>query len=195
MDLRGAALTVGFVSLAVDVGFDGAVSELERRFWRAAPPAPPIVHQATRLGGRRVAGTVILAATIMSRCRGRVGTLDVVAHVASTIGGRAALARVIQRPRPPRDRWQETPSGFSFPSRHTTWAALAACELVEALPPQAHRWARIGAVMGVATVGVSRVWLGVHWPSDVAGAVLWTLACRKGTRWVHDEHLAKGRDA
>ncbi len=64
-------------------------------------------------------------------------------------------------------------SNLSFPSGHAT-NAMAILLLAALLLPTRHRGSWIGLAMaGAVTVGLSRILLGVHWPSDVIGGWLW----------------------
>ena len=98
--------------------------------------------------------------------------------VASGAAVRRLLSRVIARPRPPAAIWLTEPEGFSLPSRHTTLAALTvgACASSAGAGGLARRAAPL---LAVAVVGASRVYLGVHWPSDVLAA--WVFA----EGWLH----------
>lgn len=90
---------------------------------------------------------------------------------------RGALMHGFGRLRPSSVLWATSANGFSFPSGHSFSSAVCAGLLVLAVarrrPPWTGRVAVVAAVYAVA-VGLSRVYLGVHWPLDVLGS--WLLA-------------------
>jgi membrane-associated phospholipid phosphatase len=63
----------------------------------------------------------------------------------------------------------ETATGYSFPSGHTTTAASSYTAL--ALTFQKRAVSILCAVV-IALVGISRLYLGVHWPNDVFGGLV-----------------------
>jgi undecaprenyl-diphosphatase len=93
---------------------------------------------------------------------------------------RFGLSQVVERARPPHQDWAATASGFAFPSGHSTDSALAAGMIGWMVFYRIGRrtflrvvvWVAAGAFVGV--IGWTRVYLGVHWPSDVLGG--WTFA-------------------
>ena len=130
----------------------------------------------TTLGGAVAAavGTVFVVIFLLSR-RIRLALI-----VALILIGQTAFTHVVkefvERPRPP---WPHlvAVTGYSFPSGHTTtstvtYGLLAVVAWRSRLPLLARR---VAVALGVALpflVGLSRIALGVHYPSDVLGGWL-----------------------
>ncbi len=151
----------------------------DRVLRRRRPVVIGLARAVSLLGEPRVAYPAIAAAGALGRAKP-----EVIARIGLTVFSatvaRAGLCRVLHRPRPPESGWRTRPDGASFPSRHTTLAALAA----------GAAWRLIGgpdrslltAIVPVTVVvGASRVYLGVHWPTDVlAGGLFahgWLTLC------------------
>lgn len=91
----------------------------------------------------------------------------------------SGFKRVVRRPRPHHalpdvtsrtgSRVEDTLDPFSFPSGHATLAAATATSLSLSYP----RWYVVGpGALWTVGVALSRVWYGVHYPSDVAAGAL-----------------------
>ncbi len=145
-----------------------------------------VARNVTHLGDPWVVVAVVAGVALALTLRRRYH-LAVFVVVAS--GGAALVSsvtkQVFDRPRPPTSLWLGTAWGPSFPSGHATqsiacWGAVAvvACVLVHS---RALRAATIALAVCIAlVVGTSRVYLAVHWASDVvcgwAIASLWLTA-------------------
>ncbi|MEV6900286.1 phosphatase PAP2 family protein [Amycolatopsis sp. NPDC051372] len=98
---------------------------------------------------------------------------------------RFGLSALIARPRPPETDWAAAASGQSFPSGHTSDAILAAGVLArlaaQRLRDRPVLRATLWIIAGTYVVAIARtrVYLGVHWPTDVIGSIAFF-----GTAWV-----------
>lgn len=95
--------------------------------------------------------------------------------VAVSVAGAFAISTLVKvavgRPRPPVEHLEAVASA-SFPSGHTTTAAAFYFALLLVFlatePRRFSRWLAVaGAEVVVVGVGLSRIYLGVHYPSDV----------------------------
>lgn len=148
-----------------------------------------------------------LAGTLAGRSpRGRaVSAVAALAVLLLGQGLRQALMLAVARPRPPHADWATHASGFSMPSGHSTTSALVAGLVCWAAAHSARRmlrWCVWGlALLWAAGIGLTRIYLGVHWPSDViAGwllAAAYLAATAAVTGWVpvgrHEAAPATGR--
>jgi len=107
--------------------------------------------------------------------------------LAATYGGAYLLAQAIKtltaRARPPARLAAGHFPGHSFPSGHATQAAAVYGMLAAVLAWSTPRWRRkvsawAGAVSIVTVVGITRLYLGAHWLTDVLGG--WAL----GNLWL-----------
>jgi membrane-associated phospholipid phosphatase len=125
---------------------------------------------------------LIAAAGIAVRVRTGRWRPGITAVVVAALGvlARFGLSQVVREPRPAEIVRAVPVDGFSFPSGHTVTSALVAGALAYLLhlllrPAPARAAA---AVLGLwaALVGLSRVYLGVHWLSDVIAGWLFAAA-------------------
>jgi undecaprenyl-diphosphatase len=190
----GAALVFTLASVFVEVldevvDSDG-LTVIDRPVldWLAAHRTPGLTSieiAVTNLGGARtlVVASVAAVAYVSWRLRSwypvvlGVLTLGVVQLL--VYGIKVTIAR--DRPNPPGQ--VVAASGYSFPSGHSAsslvgFALLAwlVCMLTDSRTVRATAW--LAAAAGTVLVGLSRIYLGVHYPSDVLGG--WML----GLTWL-----------
>ena len=186
-----------FAALAGEVmegdtqAFDRTVLLALRQPGTLAPLGPPAVQEAARditaLGGVAVLamGIGIVAGFLILDGKRNMALFVCGSVVSGMIMG-TLLKDIFQRPRPdlvPRVAYF---SGASFPSGHSMMSAVTYLTL-GALLARSHERKRLKAyflllaVLLTFAIGVTRVYLGVHWPTDVlagwtAGAV-WATLC------------------
>jgi membrane-associated phospholipid phosphatase len=188
--LRAAGLCAGAIALLLVVGFalsrhpfgfDAAISNA----LRGAGPAwlRKAMIDVTALGGGTVLTIVTIGAVAILIAQRLALTAGLVAAAVITgTTGSNLLKLVFMRPRPPiADRLIEV-TGDSFPSGHAANSAIVyltlAALVTQVTPGRATRNTVLAlAILLVGAVGTSRVYLGVHWPSDVLAG--WSF----GTLW------------
>jgi membrane-associated phospholipid phosphatase len=128
----------------------------------------------------------IVAIALVSRRRLLLAGLVVV-----TWAGAIALYDLVKlyvgRPRPPTDIWLTSASGSAFPSGHATQslATFGVLALVIGILVPKARWPAIFvALLLAAGVGWSRVYLGVHWATDVVAGWLTATAWLATIAWL-----------
>ena len=154
-----------------------------------------IARFATLLGSAWVVVIVILAAAaVLVRLHRPIDALFVALSSAGTAGLVAVVKHVVGRSRPVAADRLVAAGGAAFPSGHAAqsvacYAALAVVVATTSRTTKVRVLAWVSAATIALVVGASRVYLGVHWPSDVvsgwllAGGWLLTLVGLRATFW------------
>lgn len=178
-----------FVELADEMregeldGFDARGTEIVTQ-WRGRWDEPMLA--LTRLGdGEVMAGIVVVAAAWLALKNRLKEAVFVIVSGAGTALINLALKLALQRARPerPYDYLIPSPQSFSFPSGHAMGStgvllSLLVVLYVLGLP---RRWLLATLTVTILLllgIGASRVYFGVHYPSDVLGGLL------AGAAWV-----------
>jgi undecaprenyl-diphosphatase len=204
------ALAWVFIEIADEVVEGEAIPFDERlllAFRSAADPAQPrgpawlpeVVRDITALGGYTIL-TLVTVATLAYLWMARQGRVALFVLVAAA----GALLWIVvfklgfDRPRPELVPHIMAAHSPSFPSGHSAAAAAIYLTLGVLLARfQTRRRLRlffVGLAVAITVlVGLSRVYLGVHWPSDVvAGWTLgggWAIGCWLAATWLRRRHV------
>ena len=108
------------------------------------------------------------------------------------MGASTALKFLYQRPRPTIE-WVISTIGYSFPSWHTAATMLVAAVLAIVLYQRCQRkfWRYFGQVLVIALailVAISRIYIGVHFPTDIIGGWLLALTLLLGLYPTYDRY-------
>ncbi|WP_395394229.1 phosphatase PAP2 family protein [Novosphingobium sp. BL-8A] len=169
-----------FFTWAVPTGHTQYIDRIGLLFWRAGDlrPLGPVkllewVRDLTALGGSLLITsftTMAVVALFWLKCRREAVLLALTVLTGSVVN--TLLKALFGRPRPEIVPHLTEAGGASFPSGHSfnsasTYIALALA--FAALSPRAGvRHTLIAAAIVLSMmIAWSRVWLGVHWPSDV----------------------------
>jgi undecaprenyl-diphosphatase len=172
------AALVNVVELLVEVAFGTRVVAIDRRVLNLVatlrlPELDQVMYAITSLGNAQTI-VVLLAAALLVLLLARRWLWALLLLLATGVAElfMAALKLLVARPRPPLEDARIVEAGFSFPSGHATVAATFYGTLAYFLIRRVSS-DRLKALIGVAAalivlaIGVSRVYLGVHYPTDV----------------------------
>jgi membrane-associated phospholipid phosphatase len=173
-----AAAAALFAKLLDSVREDDTVVHFDHRvaMWvmaRRTATNVEIMRAITRLADSwTVAVVVALSAAVLVALRRRVEALILVASSAGSAVLVDVTKLVVGRSRPPAAEAVAAASGYAFPSGHAAQSVACYCGLAVAVwqlldKPATRAVVAVGAIVTTLLVGLSRVWLGVHWASDV----------------------------
>ncbi|WP_251319652.1 phosphatase PAP2 family protein [Flintibacter muris] len=137
----------------------------------------PIVSLYTKLGDAGIFWIVLSLAMLVYKPTRKAGALALCAMVLGLLVTNLTIKPLVERARPWLD-WPIVPlvtekDPNSFPSGHTCAAFAAGMIWMRTLP---WRWGRVAAVVLAALMGLSRLYVGVHYPTDVlVGAIIGAL--------------------
>ena len=159
-----------------------------------------LARDITALGGVGVLALVIAASVLfLFIARERSGAWMLLAAWIGGTTGTFVLKSLFARPRPDLLFHDVAVYSSSFPSGHAVMAAVTYLTLGALIARKLQSLLLKAYVMFVAVavtilVGVSRVYLGVHWPSDVLGGwslgAGWALICWAVAEWFEKREVA-----
>lgn len=175
------ALALAFLAAFVEISeelFEGELASVDHRLLAAfqalrTPALTRLAFDVTALGSTVVLSlfTVLLAVGLLRAGRPRTALL-LAAVAAGAAGWTFLLKQVFERRRPEEVLALASVTGLSYPSGHSL--ASAAIYGTAAVLLGAHRRNRVDRVLAAAStllllaaIGTSRIYLGVHYPSDV----------------------------
>lgn len=202
-----AALLAGFGRIASRIESGNPYAFDERILLALREPSDPadpigpawlehVMRDITSLGSFTVLIVMILVAVgyLVIDGKGRAALF-----VLAATGGGIALSEILKalfaRPRPELVAHLVDVHSMSFPSGHATLSAVTFLTLGALLTRmQARRRVKIYivsiAIVLTLVVGASRVYLGVHWPSDVLAGwcvgASWAMGCWLLERWLQE---------
>jgi membrane protein DedA with SNARE-associated domain/membrane-associated phospholipid phosphatase len=216
----GLSLTIGALALVVAGWAFGAllqdvvahdelalVDQPVQQFFVAhrEPWLTLLMRGVTNLGNTALLIGVLLTVGLLWRWR--AGTWRPLGLLAGAFAGAWALSNTVKllthRPRPPSAQAIGHWTGQAFPSGHATHATAVYGMLAALLAAATPRWGRkvtawTAAVLIVSLVGLSQLYLGAHWLTDVlAGIALgaaWLFGLLTITRTIHGLRTATVAD-
>lgn len=137
----------------------------------------PIVKVITHIGGAKIVFVLTVLAIIL--IKGLKNKLFLLTGIVGTAGLNVVLKHIVQRERPNINRLIPE-KGYSFPSGHSMMSMAFYGMLIflifKYVKNTALKWTLIVILtILLSTIGITRIYLGVHYPSDVIGGFLVSL--------------------
>ncbi len=183
--LAGAGVFAALASFLAAGGVPGWSDQAFTEVLRAATPLPAtqVFAALTHLGDTSTLAALCIAIALTLIAYGRYGfAVGWVLAVAGNGLMIRALKQLFGRVRPLNSEGFVLEHGFSFPSGHSSGAVVAygmlAYLALRLLPIRWHLPALLATVALAATIGASRLFLGVHFASDVIAGFA------SGTAWL-----------
>ncbi|MEO8549985.1 MAG: phosphatase PAP2 family protein [Kofleriaceae bacterium] len=155
--------------------FDGAIELFIHRHLDS-PIGDVWANTASFIGSNAFLLPTVVIVTVLAVLRHhRVAAVILVIDAIVVISVDQILKSIFERARPQLFDKIQLPSDFSFPSGHSmsamgVWGVV--CAVLIAMFPKLRREIIAFAIVLIASIGLSRIYLGVHWPFDVAGGFL-----------------------
>lgn len=135
----------------------------------------------TSLGNGGLIWIIIGGILLLNKKYRKIGAMLIVSLILTTILGEGILKHIVQRLRPSNDILSQNmliskPLSYSFPSGHTASAFAAAGILAIYFKKYAVFFFTLAAL-----IAFSRLYLYVHYPTDVFAGMVLGLLCCKGT--------------
>lgn len=177
-----------------------AAIDLPAHEWFLSHRSSPLTYLAVTLTDTGTSAFVSPVVVVVGLLTGFGGPRPRLVHtglmfvvVLSGVLCRTGLSVLIARARPPAVDWATAAAGFSFPSGHSAdgvlVAGLVGWAILRRIPLRPALRAGVSTVViaYAAALGITRVYLGVHWPLDVLGG--WTF----GVLWLSGAALLNAR--
>ncbi len=123
------------------------------------------------------------------KMRRKMGICMLLAMLLNLICGNLVLKNLVQRPRP---SWIDTsvvplisPHDYSFPSGHTSASFAAACSIF-----MYNKKSGIVAYIVASLIAFSRMYLFVHFPTDILGGIVLGTACAIVVKYCLEKYLS-----
>lgn len=142
------------------------------------PITDPVMIGITHLGDSGIIWILLTLGLLLFKKTRKAGIVSALALIFSLLINNVWLKNMVARTRPYEvlDRLKlmiEKQHDFSFPSGHSGASFASAFALWKTLPK---KWG-IAALVLASLIALSRLYVGVHYPSDVLGGILTGILC------------------